>query len=160
MKKLITLMVVSLMLIAAPAMAEVTWEILSVKQDVNGNIEVHTQYKVDGVEQISRYPQEDGKYYWVTRFNAQNFIGMSDAEIKARIEIDCKEFADYLQKSNWMQVETDKIAESHLNGLVGSKGKVTQSEIEVDTDGDNKVDKIFTVKSTGEKVSEKTIANP
>lgn len=145
-----------LMFSVSPIFADVTAEVLSYKIDQNGNIEVHTQYKVDGIEVQSRYPQENGKYYWVTRYDSHNFGDMNDEQIKQRILADVESQSESLIAQTFKKKENQKIVDGKLGTLVGAKITKTQAEVSVDNDGDNKADEVWTV-DTEEKISEKAI---
>jgi len=151
MKKL--LLVLLFCLFATNVFAGVTAEILAYDLDDNGNIRVKTQYKIDGVEVVSRYPQLGGKYYFVTRYHALNFAGMSDAEIKARILEDVENHAENLIKNTYMKKKNINIHDNHIKALVGSKVTETTTTVSVDTDGDNVNDEIWTIKSDGSHTS-------
>ena len=152
-KKIFIFMV--LMGMAWPCFADVTAEVLSYKLDDNGNIEVHTQYKIDGVEQQSRYPQENGKYYWVTRYVASTFGSMTEAQIKARILSEIQDQVNALGQQKFLKKANKNIVDTKLGTLVGATVAQTTFEIGVDNNGDHKTDKIWTVNTAGEKLSEK-----
>lgn len=145
--------------------ADVTAEILSHKIDDNGNIEVHTQYKIDGVEVPSRYPQEDGKYYFVTRYDASVFGGMNENQIKDRIlngrttdgADSIKSQCDSLLIKSFLNKENKDIADNKMKTLPGSTISSSQADIGVDTDGDGKSDKIWVVKTDGTKIEKNNI---
>lgn len=140
--------------------ADVTAEVLSYKIDDNGNIEVHTQYKIDGVEVQSRYPQENGKYYWVTRYAASNFGSMTEAQIKRRILSEIDSQTNALVVKSFIEKENQNIINNKLGTLVGSTVTKTQAEIGVDNDGDNKADKIWVVKTDGSKIEKDILIIP
>lgn len=157
MKKLL---IFALIFISTQAMADVTGEIISVKKDTNGNIEVHTQYKIDGVEVVSNYPQENGKYYWVTRYSVQNFFGMSDVEKQGRIDIDVKTFAESLITKPFIpeliQIVKDANAtliETNLfKQMAGHIVNTKEAKILIDTNFDKVPDTEWVVKTDGTKV--------
>lgn len=148
MKKWVLCLV--LLFMTSLAYADVTAEIVGKAIDDNGNIIIRTQYKIDGVEVVSRYPKdEQGRYYWVTRYNIINFAGMTKAQIKQRVGRDIKAFAqnlirqEYLKKAN-LALDTSDV--------IGQTLTETTAEILVDTDGDGIPDKKWTVKNDGSKV--------
>ena len=143
----------SILIMAGVSFADVTAEVLSYKIDDNGNIEVHTQYKIDGVEVQSRYPQENGKYYLVTRYDAGNFINTTEAEIQNRILSDVKAHAEAVGNKEWIKKNTQDIFKNRLTGVAGSKVTSVESRIRVDTNGDNITDEVWTVKTDGTKIS-------
>ena len=145
----------SILIMAGVSFADVTAEVLSYKIDDNGNIEVHTQYKVDGVEVQSRYPQENGKYYWVTRYVASTFGSMTDVQIKDRILSEIKEQVNALGQQEFLKKANKNIVDTKLGTLIGSTDTQSTFEIGVDNDGDHKTDKTWTVNTKGEKLSEK-----
>jgi len=138
-----------------PSWADVTAEIISYKIDQNGNIEVHTQYKIDGVEVVSRYPQENGKYYWVTRYTASAFGNMTEPQIIARIMKEIDDESGALLLESYVKKINQTIATTKLGTLTGSKLTKTQADLKVDNDGDGKADQIWTVTSDGRKLSER-----
>lgn len=144
-----------MILVSSTVFADVVAEVLSYKIDQNGNIEVHTQYKIDGVEVPSRYPLEDGKHYLVTRYQANSFGSMTNDQIKQRILKEIEEHAKSLTQEGFIKKANQDIMDNKLGSLVGSKVLITDAEIGVDNDGDNKIDKVWTVNTKGEKLSEK-----
>lgn len=155
MFKMILIIIFLIFIFPSLIFADVTAEILSYKIDDNGNIEVHTQYKIDGVEVQSRYSQEDGKYYWVTRYVASTFGNMTDVQIKERILSEIKEQMNALGQQSFLKKANEDIVNNRLKTLVGSTAIQSQFDIGVDNDGDHKVDKTWTVNTKGEKLSEK-----
>lgn len=87
--------------LACSASAEVTAEIVAKDLDDNGNIRVWTQYKVDGVEVESRYPQIGGKFVYCTRYSRQNFTGMAKNEIAEYIDNDIGSHNDTLTQKEY-----------------------------------------------------------
>lgn len=139
--------------------ADVTAEVLSYKIDDNGNIEVHTQYKIDGVEVQSRYPQENGKYYWVTRYDAANFGSMGDADIKSFIQEDLKSNAEkflinYFIKKENAKLIGQKFTDATISGLTAT---ATEAKIQVNNDNDNLAEEEWTVKTSGEIIKESIV---
>ena len=137
------LLVLWFLMMACPAWADVTAKIISFKLDDNKNIEVHTQYKIDGVEVVSRYPQEscdDGLggttqcYIWVTRYQVLNFVNpdgtlMSDAEIKDKIILDLQQFENALIQKTYLEKKNQEIFETNLKTIVGTLDSLTSSTI-------------------------------
>lgn len=157
MKRILLILVFCLF--ATNVFAGVTAEILAYDLDDNGNIRVKTQYKIDGVEVISRYPTLGGKYYFVTRYHTLNFAGMSDAEIKTRILEDVEAHAKSLIKKTYIEKSNLDIHDNHIKEVVGSKVTKTTTTIEVDTDGDGEKDTNYILKTDGSH-AESTIINP
>ena len=147
-------LIIVLLLVANVAYADVTAEIISYKIDDNGNIEVHTQYKIEGAEVQTRYPQENGKYYGVTRYVASSFGNMNNPQIKSRILTEIEDQVNALGIESFMKKENKEITDNKLGGLVGSTILQEQFNLGVDNDGDHKVDQIWTVKSDGSKIDE------
>jgi len=143
-------LVLGLCLMSSLALADVTSEIIDVTPDNNGNIMVKTQYKIDGVEVVSRYPKFGGKHYFVTRYDCMNFKDMSKEQIKERILSDIKEHSralivkTYIKKSN-----TDILRD--FPEIVGTTNREDIGSIIFDTDNDNEPDKEWVVKTNGEK---------
>jgi hypothetical protein len=134
-----------LLLICSMAWASVSYEILKVDSDENGNIRVYTSYKIDGTEVVSRYPQLDGKYYWVTRYDAINFADMTKEEIQSRIEKDLQEFSEQLIRQKYVSSENQNIITQIQTDFVGVTGSVDSTTIKIsDT-------KQMTVDTNGQK---------
>lgn len=135
--------------------ADVTAEIIGKDIDENGNIRIKTQYKIDGVEVSSRYPPENGKYYWVTRYTSTNFAGMTKLQIAQRIVKDIKAFADSLIQKKYYSIANPALSNSTLfDTIVGQKLTETTASILVDTNGDNKPDTEYLVKTDGTKTEQ------
>jgi hypothetical protein len=126
MKWLLTALI--FLAVTVPAFANVTGTILGYQQDENGNIMVKTQYMVDGVEVPSRYPQQDGKYYWVTRYSFQNFDGMDARGIEARVQQDVDAFAQSLIAKKFTAEENAKL---DLSPLIGKTFTSMTADIQV-----------------------------
>lgn len=154
MKKI--LLILLFCLFATNVFADVTAEILSYDLDDNGNIRVKTQYKIDGIEVKSPYPLLDGKYYFVTRYNIFNFVGMTDEQIKARIVEDVTTHANTLIQQTFTQKQNTDIYANHLTELTGSKVKQTNTTIILDIDSDGVSDREWLIKTDG-TYSEKVI---
>lgn len=132
--------------------AAVEAEIVAKDIDANGNIRVWTQYKIDGVEVVSQYPKIDGKSVYATRYNAMNFYGMTDQEIKDRIVADAEQHTETLIKKTYNEVKNLDILDKNLSTLVGSK---VLKECVITVIGD----KTVTIKTDGSS-SEKVIISP
>lgn len=146
MKK--ALLAILFLAFASVCFADVTAEIIGKDFDEQGNIIIKTQFKVDGVEIVSRYPKLDGKYYFVNRYTAVNFYNMTDEQIIAKIKGDLSQHAKMLIGKKFLAVENAKMA---LDDVVGStiteKTSTVQIspvlELEVKTDG-SKIEKVIT----------------
>lgn len=149
MKKVLLALVFCL--VTSLAFADVTAEVLAYDADDNGNIRIKTQYKIDGVEVISRYPTLNDKYYWVTRYSAFNFAGMNDIEIKTRIIEDIEAFSKSLIQKTYLTKTNAEIIKSNLSTLIGTKNTETIGSILVDTNGDKILDTEWVVKTDGTK---------
>jgi len=157
-------------LFPAICFADVTAEVLSTTLDARGNIEVHTQYKVDGVEVVSPYPKEDGKSYYVTRYSVQNFSGMTDAEKLARINQDLQAYGEQLIRKPYQNeavqlvkdANADLIKTDFFKTLAGKKVTITEAKMQLDTDFNGKPDKEWTMTTTNktEKQIEEDIITP
>lgn len=152
MKK--SILLITMLLMATMAWADVTAEILKCDIDDNGNIRVYTQYKVDGVDVVSRYPTLDGKYYFVTRYDAMNFYGMTAKQIKARILKDINDHAANLIARKYVEDKNAAIVKDNLTTIVGSTASVVEAVIPVDSDKDGTPDINLTVKTDGTSVEE------
>jgi hypothetical protein len=115
-----------LLLMSSVCFAEVTGEVIGKSIDDNGNILIKTQYRIDGAEVPSRYPQENGKYYWVTRYTVMNFAGMTEVEQNARILKDVSEFAKSLITKKYVAEANGKL---ELKTIVGQKVTETTSTV-------------------------------
>jgi len=119
MKRL--MLIILFLLITKLSFAEVTAEIIATDIDANGNIRVKTQYKINNAEVQSSYPKEQGKSYFVSRYNIYNFDGMTKKQIIARIQQDiegqCSRFIEneFLKKSNVI------FNDLHKKDLIGFK---------------------------------------
>ncbi len=155
MKKIVLFIVilVLVLIIGLPCFADVTGEIISIDKDVKGSIRVWTQYKVDGVEVESLYPKIGGKYVFCSRYNAINFAGMSDAQIKDRIDFDVERHTESLLKNTYISIVNDDIIANHLGTIVGSTTTTKDLKINVDTDGDGVNDAKVTIKTDGSQSS-------
>ncbi len=151
-------------LVATFVFAGMSAEIVSVDKDDNGNIRVWTQYKIDGVEVDSRYPKINGKQVYCTRYNKQNFLGMSKTEIAERIDKDLEAHSKTL-----IQKEFDKNANATVNQiriaynaianqdfmdtsfpvLIGRKVTEEEATVALDTNNDGVQDKEIKVKTDG-----------
>jgi len=140
--------------------ADVTAEIIGKDIDTNGNIIVKTQYKIDGIEVQSNYPQLGGKYYWVTRYSIQNFANMDATQVQARIDKDIKAYGEQLiLKPFREQLRVDlKTANQNLfNGdllkdIIGHKTTVETATMIIDKNFDGIVDTEIIAKSDGSKI--------
>lgn len=146
MKTLLTLI---FCLLTTFAFADVTGEIIAIDKDDNGNIRVWTSYSVDGVEQISQYPKINGKSVYCSRYNTMNFLGMTDTQIKARIEKDVDIHTKTLITNEYREKATNDIFANHLGTIVGSKISNKDVTKQVDTDGDGINDKEVLIKTDG-----------
>ena len=116
-------------LLISTAWAGVTGEIVGKTIDSNGNIVIRTQYKIDGVEVPSQYPKDaQGRYYWQTRYNFENFDGMTDEQIFARIEQDIEDFAKLLITDKYVRAENSKI---NLDSLIGRSVETNSATIKL-----------------------------
>lgn len=135
--------------------SDVTATILDVSQDSNsGAIIVKTQYKVDGVELVSNYPLLDGKYYWQTRYNLNQFAGMTDGEVKTRIFKDIKAFGENVTCKTYLKQANFVYTKDKGSLLIGQTGTILSADILVDSDGDNIVDTKWIVKTDGTRIEE------
>ena len=137
------LLVLGFLIMAVPSWADVTAKIISFRLDDNKNIEVHTQYKIDGVEVVSRYPQEDCDdgvggttkcYIWVTRYQILNFINldgtlMSDSEIKSKIVLDLQQFENSLIQKTYLEKKNQEIFNKNLKTIVGTLDSLSSTTI-------------------------------
>ena len=149
MKKLFLL--VLFLVMTFPVFADVSAKIVGVVKDDNGNIEVRTQYKIDGVEVQSRYPQMNGMSYWVTRYNVQNFAGMTKAQILGRIKQDIKSFEVKLIIDKFLAINNDVFVTAGQN-IVNATDTVQSAMIYVNTTGGNVLDTSWQVFTDGHKV--------
>jgi hypothetical protein len=115
-------------LLVVPCMASVTGTILGTAQDENGSIVVKTAYYLDGVNVPSRYPVENGVYYWVTRYSFQNFDGMDAKGIEARVQQDVDQFAQSLIAKKFSAEENAKV---DLSKIVGKTFTSETAEIQL-----------------------------
>ena len=143
-------------MVAVLGYAGVTAEILDITQDQsNGSIIVKTQYKLDGVEVISRYPKdEQGRSYWVTRYNIDKFAVMSDQQAKTYILNDLKQFAQSVIRQAYFKIANFDYTQEKADLLIGATGEVNTADILVDTNADGIADTIWYVKSDGTKTEE------
>lgn len=146
--KLISL-ILGFCLITACVFADVIAEVIAKDIDTNSNIIIRTQYKIDGQEVISRYPKDaQGRYYWQTRYNIINFVGMNETQIADRIKQDLSQFAQHLITQKYITEENAKL---DLKNIIGQKITETTATIQVSptleyivrTDG-SKIEKIIT----------------
>lgn len=144
-----------ILLFSGNVFADVTAEILSYKIDENGNVEVHSQYQIDGVEIESRYPQEDGKYYWVTRYNFFNFLDMSNDEIETYILEDLKKNAEGFLVQDFTKKENAKIIDKFKSlDFIAKKATATEAKIPIDFNKDSVSDEEWTLRTDGTKTVE------
>jgi hypothetical protein len=123
-----TLFIGLMLLIATPVFASVSGTVIGTQQDENGNIIVKTAYYMDGVNVPSRYPVENGVYYWVSRYSFQNFDGMTPLQIEARIKQDVDAFAQSLIAKKYT---TEANASLDLKALVGKTFTSQTAEIQL-----------------------------
>lgn len=125
-------MVLLILLFSSKCFADVTAEIISKKIDENGNIEIHTQYKIDGVEVQSNYPPDSGKYYFVTRYSFLNFVNLSDDDKKNRILSDISSYAKGLIERTYSKKTNEElIKDNFLINIVGQSITETESTIKI-----------------------------
>lgn len=159
----IVVIVLSLILISSVAFAVedgVTAKILAYDIDDNGNIRVKTQYKIDGVEVKSNYPKLNDKYYFVTRYYALNFPGMTDKQIKDRILEDLNAHAENLVLDTFVKKNNQDIHDNHLSALVGSVISKIKATFKFDSDGDNIDDKEWTVYTNATYTEKNILISP
>lgn len=134
MKKLVVAVVMVLGL-ASVCFADVTAEIIGVDLDENGAIRVKTQYKIDGKEVESRYPQQDGKYYFVTRYRIDNFAGMNKTKILQRIKSDISSFQKNIILNDYFKKANDAFVKSGAD-LINITNTEKTATLDLDTDND------------------------
>jgi len=129
--------------------SNVTAEIISQDLDDNGNIRVWTQYKIDNIEVKSQYPKIDGKFVYATRYHILNFVGMTDTEIKARIQQDVETHAETLIRKTFIKKANQDILDSHLSDVVGTKviKETTTIKVSEDKEWELKTDGTYVEKS-------------
>jgi len=133
----------------------VTAEILDVAQDQNtGAIIVRTQYKIDGVEVVSPYPPLNGKYYFQTRYNLNQFAGMTDQQAKTFIFKDLQSHAKTLIIRTYLKLNNFQYVQDKANLLIGQSGQVDSAEILVDTNADNIPDTKWIIYTDGTRTEE------
>jgi len=145
MKKLLVVLFLVLGL-ARLCFADVTAEIIAVDKDNNGNIQIKTQYKIDGVEVQSNYPPLNGKYYWINRYDIKSFAGMTKAQILLRIKKDIISFEKNLIQKKYMEINNDIFVTAGQN-LVGATNTQTTTSVYVDTNSDGILDTEWVLKS-------------
>ena len=145
---------------AGMAQADVTYRVLAKNFDDGKNILTLTQYKIDGVEVISRYPKLDGKYYWVVRYTASRMVGMSDVEIDDLIIKDIKGFCRDLTISAFSKIKNQDIFDNHMESIVGKTGVLKSTKLQIDTDGDGIDDTEATIKTDGTHIESPIIISP
>ncbi len=157
------LFVILFLLMTVNCFADVTAEIIGKFIDDNGNIVIKTQYKINGKEVESRYPKdEQGRYYWVTRYSIQNFV---NSTVSDRIDQDLKAFAEHLitqpfqneQRTELQKANSDFYNEE-MKDIVGHNITITSAKMIIDKNFDGKEDTELTVSTSGEKV-EKAITS-
>lgn len=146
MRKFLALLLV--LVTASVCFADVTAEIIGNDIDSNGNIIVKTQYKIDGVEVKSPYPLQDGKSYFVTRYNVVNFAGMNTTQIADRIKQDMTEYAQHLITNKYIKEENAKV---DFREIIGTS--ITQKTADIQISNTT----AWEVSTNGTKV-EKTIS--
>lgn len=146
MRKFLALLLV--LVTASVCFADVTAEIIGNDIDSNGNIIVKTQYKIDGVEVKSPYPLQDGKSYFVTRYNVVNFAGMNTTQIADRIKQDMTEYAQHLITNKYIKEENAKV---DFRKIIGTS--ITQKTADIQISNTT----AWEVSTNGTKV-EKTIS--
>lgn len=159
MKKLLILLF--LLLISTKCFASVVGTVIDIVQDENnGSIVVRTNYVVDGVELKSSYPQLNGKYYWVTRYNMNQFAGMTDQEVKDYIFKDVQEFGESIIRSEYFKKSNANYIVDMNTNILNSKLDISTADINVDEDHDGKADKKWVVKMDGTREEEAITADP
>jgi len=146
MRKFLALLLV--LVTASVCFADVTAEIIGNDIDSNGNIIVKTQYKIDGVEVKSPYPLQDGKSYFVTRYNVVNFAGMNTTQIADRIKQDMTAYAQHLITNKYIKEENAKV---DFREIIGTS--ITQKTADIQISNTT----AWEVSTNGTKV-EKTIS--
>lgn len=140
MKK-VFLAILMLAFLVIPALADVTAEIIKCDLDASGNLRVYTQYKIDGVEVPSNYPQFEGKYYYVTSYNFKRSDILAD-DILTKIKKDIEAYAQSLLARTYISKQNAEIVKSKLANIVGQKVTISSvviqdgtKELEVNTAG-------------------------
>lgn len=149
MKKLV--LILAILLTTTLAHAGVDFEVLDFELD-GKNFVVRTNYILDGVEVPSNYPKLNGKYYFITRYNALNFEGMTANQILLYIRDDLILFAEGLiikeyQREKLLQAE----ANNTFANVIGYTYTVNNASRSYDTNGDNIADETWTFNTDGTK---------
>jgi hypothetical protein len=156
--KNILLIVAFIFLSSASVFADITAEIIDVSQDQkNYSIIVKTQYFLDGVEVKSNYPPENGKYYWVTRYNIDRFAGMTDQQVKNYILNEISQFGKVLISRSYFEKANLNFLQSKASLLIGQKETISTADIQVDKNLDGVIDTVWHVKSDGTKTEEANV---
>lgn len=142
MKKFLLLVVVFLSLVSV-GRCDVVGQIIGKAIDDNGNIIIQTAYFLDGQNVPSRYPQQAGVFYWVTRYSFQNFDGMDAKGIEARIQQDVDAFAQSLITKKYTAEQNSAL---DLGSLIGKTFTTTTAEIQLSPT------KALTVKTDGTSI--------
>ena len=151
MKKLFLLLL--FLALVTNCFAEVTAQIIAVDKDDNGNIRVKTQYKIDGVEVVSKYPQQDGKYYWVTRYDVRSFVNMTKAQILGRVKNDIRAFEDNLITREFIKINNDAWITAGQD-LVNITDIKTSASMYVDKNSDGIADTEWIIYTNGTKTEQ------
>lgn len=133
------------------AFAEVSAKIIAVDKDENGNIRIKTQYFIDNEQVVSNYPQQDGKYYWVTRYDVRSFVNMTKAQILGRVKSDIRSFEDVLILKEYLKINNDAWV-TQGQDLVNATDTRASTSFLVDKDQDGNPDATWTIYTNGTKV--------
>ena len=125
-------------------------KIIGVDKDEQGNIRVKTQYKIDGVEVVSPYPQLNGMYYFVTRYTVQNFAGMTKLQILGRIKKDIQSHEKSLITKKFLQITNDAFVNAGQD-LINASDSIDTASIYVDANGDGTLDTEWVISTDGTK---------
>ena len=123
-----TLLLGLMLLISTPVSADVVGQVIGKSIDDNGNIIIKTAYFLDGQNVPSRYPVENGVYYWVTRYSFQNFDGMDAKAIEARIKQDVDQFAQSLIAKKYT---AEQNASLNLDNVIGKTFTTKTADIQL-----------------------------
>lgn len=111
-----------------------------------GTIRVWTQYKLDGVEIPSQYPKIDGKSVYCVRYDPVQLVGLTEAEIEAKVLADLDSHAGSLIRNKFRSLVTSDALNTGMANIIGKTVQKDTTQVKVgDKDYNIKDDGSFSV---------------
>jgi hypothetical protein len=108
----------------------ITAEIVKVDQDEQGALRVWASYNIDGVAVESNYPKIDGHSVYCTRYDALQFDGKTDAEIKDFILSQSQQYCEALVRKEYTKVANVSLAD-RVKSIVGQTVSLDEVKVSI-----------------------------